>query len=219
MTEQLDLLSEPPRRRRMPVEPIVRAAEVENGYRWTLKRAWGAGPVILWCGLNPSIADGNRDDPTIQREIGFSYRWGFGSLVKVNLFPLITPKPAVLRKWLREVNRDAKTDPGQVWPYVKIPYAALGHNHRTISLLIKDDVTCVAAWGKGAEMEEVEDFLADVGLLADTSEHDGFGVVTVPVDWYCLGTNDDGSPRHTLARGAHRIPDDAKLSIWRKANG
>lgn len=217
MTSQLDLIApsaQPPRK--MPPGPILRAAAVEDGYRWTLRRAWGAGPPVLWCGLNPSNADGRRDDPTILREIGLSYRWGFGSMVKVNLFPLITSKPAELRRWLREANAD-DGGRGGVWPHDRGQLAALCHNHYIVSESISEVTTCVAAWGNGAEPEEVQDFLDGVGLLVDTGEHDGFGIVRVPVDWHCLGKNDNGSPKHTLARGAHRVPDDAGLTIWRKA--
>ncbi len=32
--------------------------------------------------------------------------------------------------------------------------------------------------------------------------------------WTCLGTNENGAPRHTLARGRNRIPDDATPMPW-----
>ena len=46
--------------------------------------------------LNPSTADGSRDDPTIRRVIGFSRRWGFASALVVNLFAWRATRPADL---------------------------------------------------------------------------------------------------------------------------
>ena len=46
--------------------------------------------------LNPSMADANRDDPTITRCKGFAERWGYGSLVVGNLFALRSPHPKEL---------------------------------------------------------------------------------------------------------------------------
>lgn len=46
--------------------------------------------------LNPSTADGNRDDPTIRRCIYFSKREGFGRLEVVNLYAYRTPSPTEL---------------------------------------------------------------------------------------------------------------------------
>lgn len=216
MTDQLDLLPATKQpTRRMPVEPIVRAADIDGEYRWSATRAWGAGPRILWVLLNPSVADGKRDDPTMLRMIGFSYRWGFGSMVVVNLYPRITSNPFNLKAWIRVV--DADNDITQVWPYQRTPLAALHHNLQIVRGQIAEATTYVAAWGNSVDHHRVEDVLDGMTLSVDTSEHDGFGIVRVPVDWYCLGKNDDGSPRHPLARGRNRVPDDAKLKVWRKA--
>jgi hypothetical protein len=61
---------------------------------------------------------------------------------------------------------------------------------------------CLAAWGNLVGPGYIANFLAAVG----------------DVHWHCLGTNADGSPKHLMARGVHRIPDDAALRPWRHAS-
>lgn len=197
------LFPEEPDRRYFPTGEIVRSAEIEGNYRWILKRRWGSGRTILWCGLNPSIANGEREDPTMIREIGFSYRWGFGGLVKVNIFPFITPDPKFLRRWIAEVDDgvDDRGIPvfGGCWPYDSSAYAAFLQNIARIRDEVVTADTCVAAWGN------VED---DAKLLIVL---DGLGL---KVQWQCLGVNQNGSPKHTLARGKGRVPDTATLMPW-----
>lgn len=202
-----------PTGRRFPSEPIVRAADIDGPYRFTARRTWGPGRTVLLCGLNPSKADGKQDDPTMLRMIGFAYRWGFGSLVVCNLFPFITSHPKKMRDWLWVVKQEIDDDPAQVWPYSKSPLAAFLHNHDIITRLIAEDTTCVAAWGNGAQPDEVDQFIAAVGLLGDTEE---YGAIKIPVTWHCIGRTKDGNPTHPLARGRHRVPDDAQLEVWRK---
>jgi hypothetical protein len=55
-------------------------------YRYDLRRFWGEAPFCLWVMLNPSTADANTNDRTINKIMGFSQRWGYGGLVVVNLF-------------------------------------------------------------------------------------------------------------------------------------
>ncbi|MCP9909664.1 DUF1643 domain-containing protein [Cyanobium sp. BA20m-p-22] len=77
-------------------------------YRWWLERVWQpAAPRLLFIGLNPSRADGQRDDPTLRRLVGFGRRWGFGSLEVLNLFARISPSPPVLRRAADPVGAEA----------------------------------------------------------------------------------------------------------------
>jgi hypothetical protein len=67
---------------RRPPEPIERTALIEGDYRWSLTRRWAPGPLLPWCGCNPSRADAEIDDPTIWREMTFAWRWGYGGIIK-----------------------------------------------------------------------------------------------------------------------------------------
>ena len=76
-------------------------------YRWWLERLWDqAAPRLIFIGLNPSRADGQRDDPTLRRLLGFARRWGYGSLEVLNLFARISPSPAALRRVADPVGAD-----------------------------------------------------------------------------------------------------------------
>ena len=93
----------------MLAPPIGTAAFSPCGqYRWWLERVWQpAAPRLLFIGLNPSRADGQRDDPTLRRLVGFAQRWGYGSLEVLNLFARISPSPAVLRRAADPVGAEA----------------------------------------------------------------------------------------------------------------
>ncbi len=68
-------------------------------YRYALERCWApAGGRLAICMLNPSTADGVRDDPTIRRCIRFARDWGFGAVEIVNLYALRATRPAELRR-------------------------------------------------------------------------------------------------------------------------
>ncbi len=86
----------------MVQEAIVRGTAAFSPcgqYRRWLKRLWQpAAPRLIFIGLNPSRADGQRDDPTLRRLVGFAQRWGYGSLEVLNLFARISPSPPVLRR-------------------------------------------------------------------------------------------------------------------------
>lgn len=76
-----------------------------GGYRWWLKRGWQPQlPPLVFIGLNPSLADAERHDPTLRRIVGFARAWGYGSVTLVNLFARISPSPAALRRCLDPVG-------------------------------------------------------------------------------------------------------------------
>lgn len=209
---------------RMPSEPIHRSADIEKvgdiTYRWTMTRAWATGlPTILWMPLNASDADGKRDDPTTLRMMGWSYRWGFGSMIVVNAYPFVSSTTPALRAWRKTFDHKRFEDMGM--PAWKLgldngPWAAFHHNLGIISKLVSSsEVTkIVAAWGNGVPEEDVEQIRRGVRRNV---EDDEFGCIDIQVDWHCLGKNDNGSPVHPLARGKNRVPDDARLRVWKMA--
>jgi hypothetical protein len=63
-------------------------------YRHWLSRTRTSGTgYLLWVGHNPSTAEGMKDDPTIRREMEFTWREGFRSMFKVNLMDLRATNP------------------------------------------------------------------------------------------------------------------------------
>jgi hypothetical protein len=67
-------------------------------YRYVLLRTWDRNLKSVACfGLNPSTADANDDDPTIESLIRILKHNGYGGLYMMNLFALISPNPEDLR--------------------------------------------------------------------------------------------------------------------------
>ena len=203
---------------RRPKEPIAREALLEPPYRYWLKRAWGSGPQIAWAMLNPSTADGLQDDPTMWRVMEFSLRWGFGSCVVVNIYPFQSSKPADMKKWRRTFS---------VLPGVggnDEGWHAWQDNIKTSADLLTGAQARVAAWGAGADLEDVSWWLEGIhierGGIESYTEQVMAGTCKVmdigkPItDWLCLGTTKDGAPKHPLARGKERVPADFTPVPW-----
>lgn len=72
-------------------------------YRYWLHRDFGdamfpphnKGPLV-WCMLNPSTADADIDDATIRKCLGFTDRFGYASMMVVNLYAFRATDPGQL---------------------------------------------------------------------------------------------------------------------------
>jgi hypothetical protein len=138
-------------------------------YRYDLTRTWDVEqPTVVFCMLNPSTADGDKDDPTIRRCVAYAKAWGYGRLVVVNLFAYRATDPDEL-----------KSAPDQVGPendeYIR--------RHATGSVV-------VAAWGANV-------LKPTSGSLRPRSIHVARLIDEVG-DIRCLGLTRDGQPKHPL---------------------
>lgn len=157
------------------------AALSDDGvYRYWLERTWGEGREhLVWVMLNPSTADHREDDPTIRRCIGFSQAWGFDGLIVVNLFALRATNPRELATAADPIGPE-----NDHWLDVAGAHAA------------DQGAFVMAAWGANhAVAPRRKDALA-----ALTRRHD--------VELRCLGTTQNGQPRHPLYVPASREPEE-----------
>lgn len=86
----------------MSDDGITRAAMLSDDkrYRYWLRRTWREQPgYLLWIMLNPSTADAIGDDHTIRKCMGFARRWGYGSMMVVNLYAYRVTDPTLLESW------------------------------------------------------------------------------------------------------------------------
>lgn len=66
----------------------------DKKHRYSLKRIWDDKKLkVLFIMLNPSLANSDKDDPTIRRLINFTKQLGYGGFYVGNLFSYITPYP------------------------------------------------------------------------------------------------------------------------------
>lgn len=202
MTDLFGNLAPIPKPRR-PTEPIARTALLADGCRYWLKRAWGSGPCILWAMCNPSNADGKQDDPTMWRVMEFSMRWGYGSCIVVNVVPRVSADPAMALAWLRLKNT---SDP-EIFGHFRDQYI---RNIYICNEQMYATQAHVAAWGNSLPEDSWREWLQDLAEQSfEAWEDEG-----PPIKWLCLGTTASGAPKHPLARGVNRIPDDFKPVEW-----
>lgn len=163
-------------------------------YRFTLGRKWNwrGRRQACFIGLNPSAADDKRDDPTVCRWMHFARAWGYDGFVAVNLYPYRSPSPAECRRWSDWHSR-------QDW-------FARDMLQRNLGIMIEEvakSELAVACWGAGAWDPMHVDQVVDI-VIKETGR-----------SLSCFGRSKDGSPMHPMARGRHRISDDAQPVFWR----
>lgn len=149
---------------------MLRGAKVSDcgRYRYALTRRWDAGALdVLFVMLNPSTADGLRDDPTVRKCMGFARKWAFGGIRIANLFALRATEP-------RELHLAIRRGFDAVGPL----------NLEHVRALAENTSRVVLAWG--AHARGYPDAVARVVAALDRG----------PL--CCLGTTDDGLPRHPL---------------------
>lgn len=154
-------------------------------YRYELTRELGGGATLVSIGLNPSIADADKNDPTIRKDIGFAQRWGLGRVAKYN------------------ANAYCATDPKSMLRAAKAGVDVIGpDNDRTLRIAAAaardGGGKIVVSWGANIDGERQREIAA---ILTD--------FVNPPTLW-CFGTNLDGSPVHELYQ-----PWTRELVEWR----
>lgn len=168
------------------------SAAISGQYRYELRRWWDLTlPWAVWIMLNPSTADASLNDPTLRRCIGFTERNGCGGLIVVNLYAWRTPDPARL------------LGPAGSGGMTGIFNAAYVTN--AIELGQESGGPVIAAWGAwlGNHTKKAPPYTPAHSLALRQG-----------VQLQCFGTTKDGHPKHPLARGLHRIPDDQPLQPW-----
>lgn len=66
--------------------------------RYMMGHVWDASlPALLSCALNPSVGNAKRNDPTNERLERRAVRMEMGGVIYVNLFPLVSKSPQVMK--------------------------------------------------------------------------------------------------------------------------
>ncbi len=136
----------------------------------------GEPKSALFIMLNPSTADGERDDPTIRRCVAFAKAWGYDRMDVVNLFAWRATKPADLLA-------------------VNHPDDPVGVNNKDhIEAAARKAGIIICAWGAhGSHLGQDETTL---GWLTDTQLR----------RCHTLKVTKDGHPGHPLYIAASTVP-------------
>jgi hypothetical protein len=137
-------------------------------WRW-LQRDYGYAKSVVFVMLNPSTADGERDDPTIRRCVNFAKRFRYDRLDVINLFAYRATDPKALLA-LNDVDDPVGPD-----------------NLDAFADTLMSAGVVIAAWGThGRHLGQDETALGWIEQYAHVTP-------------YCLGSlTRKGCPRHPL---------------------
>ena len=181
-------------------EPVIHgSAEFGEVRGWALRfrldRWWDERQGALICMANPSHAGAERNDPTIANLLRLTRPLPIGGFTVVNAEPFITSAPTALLEWRRHAIERSLED-----------YRAVQReNFRLIRELSESAAIRIAAWGQLlSSLPPAPRLLGALSLDSKRALH-------------AFALTKDGSPKHPLARGRHRIEACRELVLWRRA--
>jgi len=121
----------------------------DRSHRFLLWRKTGveSHDFVLFVGLNPSIADEKRLDPTVTRCFNYAKKWGFGYLLMGNLYSRVSTDPKCVNFYVLD-----KDD--------------IENNWWELSMARNLAKTTVVAWGSNADPSIANKWLrAQSGVL------------------------------------------------------
>lgn len=122
-------------------------------YRYLLIRKWDESkPDAMFIMLNPSTADGEKDDPTIRRCVGFAKSWGYGGIMVVNLFAFRATNPKDLFS-----PEDPIGEENLMW----------------IRLASEQSELVICAWGNGKLVDKLSKGYKPLSVVSKTLMHLG----------------------------------------------
>lgn len=143
-------------------------SKCEN-YRYRLDRVWDDSlPPLAFGMLNPSTADHEHNDPTVERCERRAKMLGFGSLIVWNLFAFRTSSPKILKKQSDPVGPDNDK-------YIRI--ALLEATSRGGQVIV--------GWGSNGNFCGRDMQITEIARK-------------LAVNLYCLGITNGGHPKHPL---------------------
>lgn len=152
------------------IEPVRTAVISECGlYRYRLSYALaGKGPVVSLGMVNPSRADGEIDDQTMRKVVGFCRGLDASRVIVWNLFA-----------WRDQDVRSLARQPDPVGP----------DNDHWIRKALADSTVHIVGWGAGAKLPvRLRNRWRAVASIADAAG----------AELRCWGTAGDGQPLHPL---------------------
>lgn len=166
---------------------LISMAEFSDNrlYRYSLTRIIdpaNARPLVI-AGLNPSVANEVKDDPTITREIDFAQSWGCGFLYKVNAYAWVSTDPKKMFEQKRKNSWDIVGPDND------------DHIRRAVETCKAANGIFLVAWGKNIEPYRqlvLAELIGDIAM--------------------CIKTNLDGTPIHPLYQPKTSVPIPWKLA-------